>query len=218
MIRRPPRSTQGYSSAASDVYKRQEQSGARERVRPEPGRCAERGGACEAREGPAWRARARAAKEQRKKKGEGRREKRKWRKKKRKERGKGKKKENRKWKKGSKNGKKKKGRGRGGVSALRRRPRPWSATRGVGHARAGQGASAAGCAGQGAKARAAGANCGRLSRVGDRRPCDAGWDGGEDKEKRVRSAGNKNGTTIGTGRRKKNLGGKIGFRVNRAQR
>ena len=78
----------------------------------------------------------------------------------------------------------------------------------VGHARCrsrarGQGASAAGCAGQEAKARAAGAKCGRRSRVGDRRPCDAGWDGGEEKEKRVRSAGKKNGTTIGTGRRKK---------------
>ena len=52
-------------------------------------------------------------------------------------------------------------------------------------------ACAAGCAGQGAVARAAGANCGRRSRVGDRRPCDAGWDGSEDKEKRVRSAGKK---------------------------
>ena len=34
------------------------------------------------------------------------------------------------------------------------------------------------------------------SRVGDKRPCDAGWDGGEEKERRVRSAGKEQMNTL----------------------
>ena len=71
-------------------------------------------------------------------------------------------------------GKKKKGRGRGGVSARRRR---WWGARARGGVRGwvrGPGE---------AVARAAGANRGRRSRVGDRPPSGAGRDIGEERER-----------------------------------